>query len=48
MKNTGGRVKKRELEKKLSALGWYFSPEINENLAKKILKTAKNNPPKEK
>jgi mRNA interferase HicA len=63
-----GFVKKRELEKKLSALGWRFSkhggshdhwtngkefesvprhPDINENLAKKILKVAKNNPPKE-
>lgn len=63
-----GDVKKRELEKKLRALGWYFSKhggdhdhwtngkefesvprhaEINENLAKKILRTAKNNPPKE-
>lgn len=64
----GDQVKKRELEKKLRALGWYFSkhggehdhgtngkeyesvprhPEINELLAKEILKTAKNNPPKE-
>lgn len=62
-------MKKKELEKKLRELGWFFSKhggghdhwtngqifesvprhaEINENLAKKILKTAKNNPPKER
>jgi mRNA interferase HicA len=61
----GSKVKKRELERKLKALGWRFSKhggdhdhwtngtefesvprhaEINENLAKKILKTAKCNP----
>ena len=63
-----GHVKKRELEKKLRALGWRFSKhggehdhwtngnefqsvprhaEINENLARKILRIAQNNPPKE-
>ena len=61
-------MKKRELEKKLRELGWYFykhggdhdhwtngiefesvprHAEVNEILARKILKTAKNNPPKQ-
>lgn len=61
-------VKKRDLEKKLKALGWWFDKhggdhdhwtngkefepvprhtEINENLAKKILKRARNNPSQE-
>jgi mRNA interferase HicA len=60
-------VKKRDLEKQLRKLGWYFSKhggehdhwtngkefesvprhsEINENLARKILRTAKNYPPR--
>lgn len=59
-------MKKRDLEKQLSELGWWFDShggshdhwtngkifecvprhkEIKENLAKKILKTAKNNSP---
>lgn len=58
-------MKKRDLERKLSELGWSFlrhggkhdtwtngkiqnfiprHPEINENLARSIIKTAKNNP----
>lgn len=58
-------MKKRDLEKRLSELGWWFDShggchdhwtngkilesvprhkEINENLSKKIIKTAKNNP----
>lgn len=62
-------VKKRELEKKLKKLGWWFEyngkkhdqwtngiigesiprhSEVNENLAKKILRTARENPPEEK
>ena len=62
-------MKKRDLEKQLTVLGWWFSKhggshdhwtngkefepiprhsEINEFLAKKILKVAKKNPPKEK
>ena len=61
-------MKKRDLEKKLKALGWRFCKhggdhdhwtngkefesvprhvEVNENLAKKILKAAKINPGKE-
>lgn len=61
-------MKRRDLEKKLAGLGWWFSShggnhdhwtngrifesvprhtEVNEYLAKKILKTAKNNPPEE-
>ena len=61
-------MKKRDLEKKLSKLGWYFKhhggnhdiwtngqifesvprhPEINELLARKILKKAMSNPPQE-
>lgn len=59
-------MKRRELEKRLLELEWWFKShggshdhwtngkifesvprhnEINENLAKKIIKTAKNNPP---
>ena len=59
-------MKKRDLEKQLSELEWWFDAhggshdhwtngtifesiprhrEINENLARKIIKTAKNNPP---
>lgn len=64
----GDEVKKRDLEKKLTELGWYlkthggrhdiwtngqvFEPvprhtEIKEILAKKIIKKAINNPPRE-
>jgi mRNA interferase HicA len=59
-------MKRRQLEKCLSELGWWFvshggahdhwtngkicesvprHSEINENLARKIIKTARNNPP---
>jgi mRNA interferase HicA len=62
-------MKKRDLEKKLSHLGWWFKRqggsheiwtngedtepiprhrEIKENLARKILELAKNNPPRKK
>ena len=62
-------MKKKDLEKHLTKLGWKFDRhggshdiwtngevfesvprhnEINENLAKKIVKRAKNNPPKGK
>lgn len=61
-------MKKRDLEKKLSKLGWWFHEhggshdtwtngkirepvprhtEVNEMLAKKILRKAENNPPSE-
>lgn len=62
-------MKKRDLEKELKRLGWWFKREggsheiwtngedtesvprhreVDENLSKKILRVAKNNPPKKK
>lgn len=66
MYNEGSWMKKRDLEKRLAKLGWYFCrhggkhdywtngeihesvprhTEVNEMLAKKILRVAENNPP---